>query len=48
MSVTLKGVMSALLTSFNADLYLDAESLRPLVRFDIKQRKHFFWGAIYE
>ncbi|EGJ4518800.1 N-acetylneuraminate lyase [Escherichia coli] len=37
MSVTLKGVMSALLTPFDAEQRLDKESLRRLVRFNIEQ-----------
>lgn len=37
MSVTLKGVMSALLTPFDAEHRLDKESLRRLVRFNIEQ-----------
>lgn len=37
MSVTLKGVMPALLTPFNDQQQLDTESLRQLVRFNIAQ-----------
>ncbi|QDK17590.1 N-acetylneuraminate lyase [Leclercia adecarboxylata] len=37
MSVTLKGVMPALLTPFNDQLQLDTQSLRQLVRFNIAQ-----------
>ncbi|MDU1086173.1 MAG: dihydrodipicolinate synthase family protein, partial [Leclercia adecarboxylata] len=35
MSVTLKGVMPALLTPFNDQQQLDTQSLRQLVRFNI-------------
>ena len=37
MSVTLKGVMPALLTPFNDQQQLDTQSLRQLVRFNIAQ-----------
>jgi|GEM_PF-6914898 len=37
MSVTLKGVMPALLTPFNHQQQLDTQSLRQLVRFNIAQ-----------
>ncbi|HBQ67034.1 MAG TPA: N-acetylneuraminate lyase, partial [Leclercia adecarboxylata] len=37
MSVTLKGVMPALLTPFNHQQQLDTQSLRQLVQFNIAQ-----------
>ena len=37
MSVTLKGVMPALLTPFDRQQKLDTQSLRQLVRFNIAQ-----------